>query len=53
MLHSMIIRLIPVHQPETLYLCCGVIFQSGVIWGHWAQKVMFTKNNIIRPCYTA
>ena len=53
MLHSMTIRLIHVHQLETLYLYCGVIFQSGVIWGHWGQKVIFTENAIIRPCYIA
>ena len=53
MLHSMTIRLTHVHQLETLYLCCGVIFQSGVIWGHLGLKVIFTKNAIIRLCYTA
>ena len=31
MLHSMTIRLIRLHQLETLYLCCGVKCQSGVI----------------------
>ena len=31
MLHSMTIRLIHVHQLETLYLCYGVKCQSGVI----------------------
>ena len=30
-LHSMTIRLIQVDQLETLYLCYGVICQSGVI----------------------
>ena len=39
-----------VDQLETLYLCYGVKCQSGVIWGHWGQKVIFTKNAIIRPC---
>ena len=34
----MTIRLIQVDQLETLYLCYGVICQSGVIWGHWGQK---------------
>ena len=53
MLHSMTIRLIPVHQLETLYLCYGVKCQSGVIWGHWGQKVIFTKNVLTRPCYIA
>ena len=42
MLHSMTIRLIHVHQLETIYLCYGVKCQSGVIWGHWGQKVVFT-----------
>ena len=51
MLHSMITRLIHVGQLETLYLCYGVTCQSGVIWGHWGQKVIFTKNAIIRLCY--
>ena len=37
----MTIRLIQVDQFETLYLCYGVICQSGVIWGHWGQKVIF------------
>ena len=52
-LHSMTIRLIYVHQLETVYLCYGVTCQSGAIWGHWGQKVIFTINAIIRPCYTA
>ena len=39
MLHSMTIRLIHVDQLDTLYLCYGVTCQSGVIWGHWGQKV--------------
>ena len=51
MLHSMTIRLIHVHQLEPLYLCYGVKCQSGVIWGHRGQKVILTKNAIIRPCY--
>ena len=42
MLHSTTIRLIYVHQPETLYLYYVVKCQSGVIWGHWGQKVIFT-----------
>ena len=44
MLHSMTIRLIHVHQLETLYLCYGVKGQPGVIRGHRGQKVIFTKN---------
>ena len=39
----MIIRLIHVHQLQTLYLWCGVKCQSGVSWGHWGQNVIFTK----------
>ena len=38
MLHSMTIRLINVHQLETLYLCYGVKGQPGVIWGHMDQR---------------
>ena len=44
MLHSMTIKLIHVHQLETLYLCYGVKGQPAVIWGHRGQKVIFTKN---------
>ena len=43
MLHSMTIRLIHVHQLETLYLYHGVKYQPGVIWGHRGQKVIFSK----------
>ena len=53
MLHSMITRLIHVGQLETLYLCYWVKCQSGVIWGHWGKKVIFTKTAITRPCYIA
>ena len=66
MLHSMTIRLIHVHQLETLYLYYGVKYQPGVIWGHRGQKVIFSKNatfateymtlsplcNIVYPCYS-
>ena len=38
----MFIRLKHVHQFEILYLCYGVKCQSGVNWGHWGQKVIFT-----------
>ena len=41
----MTIRLIHVHQLLTLYL------SYGVIWGHWGQKVIFTKQDITHPCY--
>ena len=37
------IRFMHVDQLETLYLCHGVRCQSGDIWGHWGQKVIFTK----------
>ena len=53
MLHSMPMRLIQLHQLETLFLCYGVKYQCGVIWGHWGQKVIFTKNVITLPCYIA
>ena len=53
MLHSMTIRLIHVDQLETFYPCSGVKCQPGVIWGHRGQKVIFTKNALIRPCYMA
>ena len=49
----MTIRLIHVDQHETLYLCYGVKCQSGVIWGHWGQQIIFTKNAITCPCYIA
>ena len=39
--------MIYVHQLETVYLCKGVKCQSGVIWGHWGQEVIFTRNAII------
>ena len=51
MLHNMILRLTYVHQLETLYLSYGVKCHSGVIWDHWGQKVIFTKNAIICSCY--
>ena len=41
------------NQLETLYLCYVVKCQPGVIWGHWGQKVIFTKNAITRPIYIA
>ena len=53
MLHSMTITLIHVHQLKTLYLRYGVKCKYGVIWGHWGQKVIFTKNAITHPCYMA
>ena len=45
----MTIRLIHVHQLLTLYLFDGVKYQSRVIWGHWGQKVIFTKQDITHP----
>ena len=53
MLHSLTIRLIGVHQLETLYLFYGVKCQSGVIWGNWGQKVIMGKNALTCPCYIA
>ena len=47
----MTITLIHVHQLETVYLCYEVKWQSGVIWGHWSQKDIVTKNALTRPCY--
>ena len=44
----MTMRLIHVDQLETLYQGYWVTCHSGVIWGHWGQKVIFTKNVIIR-----
>ena len=38
MLYSTTIRLIYVHQLETLYLYYMVKCQSGVIWGHFHLK---------------
>ena len=49
----MTISLIHVHQLDTVYLCYGVKYQSGVIWGHWGQKVIFTINAITHQCYIA
>ena len=43
MLHSMTIRFIHDDHIQTLYLCYGVMYQSGVIWGHRSQKVIFSK----------
>ena len=53
MLLSMTVKLIHVDQLQTLYLYYGVKYQSGVIWGHWAQKVIFTKNAVTHSCYIA
>ena len=53
MLHSMTKRLIHVHHLLTLYLSYGVKYQSRVIWGHWGQKVIFTKNAVTLSCYIA
>ena len=44
-------QLIHVDQLETFFLFNGVKYQSGVIWGHWDQKTISTKNAMIRPCY--
>ena len=53
MLHSMTIRLVHMHQLETLYLCYGVKFQTAVIWSQRGRKVIFTKNAITCPCCIA
>ena len=53
MLHSMTVKLIHIDQLETLYIYYWVKCQSWVIWGQWGLKVIFTKNVIIHPCYTA
>ena len=45
----MTIRLLHVHQLDTLYLCYGVKCQSGVIWGHWGQKIIFTNKVVLEP----
>ena len=52
MLHSMAIRLIHVDQLEMLYLCYGVKCQSGVIWGHRGQNIVFTQNVLTPPIYS-
>ena len=36
---------------DPFYKSYGPKKMSGVIWGHWGQKVIFTKNALIRPCY--
>ena len=53
MLYSITMKIIHVHQLETLYLRNGVKCPRGVIWGHWGQKVIFTKLAITRPSYIA
>ena len=39
------------HQLDPLYKSYQIKNSSGVIWGHWGQKVILTKNAIFRPCY--
>ena len=51
MFHSMTMRVIHVYKLKSVYLFYGVKCQSGFIWGHWGQKVIFTKNAITRPFY--
>ena len=53
MLNSMTIRLMHVHQLETLYLYYGSTVNMGLFWGHRGQKVIFNINVITRPCYIA
>ena len=39
-------KVIHVDQLEMLYLCYGVKCQSGVIWGHRGQNIVFAQNNV-------
>ena len=43
--------LIQMHKLETLNLLGGVKSQSGVIWGHRGQILIFTKNALPLLCY--
>ena len=43
----MTIRLVPVDQPETLYLYAGVSVQPGVIHGHSRKIFDFNKKLVI------
>ena len=43
--------LIQMHKLETLNLFLGVKSQSGVIWGHRGQILIFTKNALPLLCY--
>ena len=53
MLYSITMKIIHVHQLETLYLSNGVKCPRGVIWGHWGQKFIFTKNATVTQSYVA
>ena len=43
MLHSMTIRLIQLISLRPSTYVMGSNVNPGVIWGHWGQKVIFTK----------
>ena len=49
--HSIFMLLIQMHKLETLNLLWGVKSQSGVIWGHRGQILIFTKNALPLLCY--
>ena len=42
-LHGMVMWLIYIYQLDTLYKSYRFKNSPGVIWGHWGQKVIFTK----------
>ena len=52
-LQGMITWLMCMHQLDPRYKSYGSKNSPGVIWGHRGQKVIFTKNAIIRRCNTA
>ena len=41
-------ELMHTRQLDTLYKSYGSRNSAGVIWGHWGQKVIFTKN-VVSP----
>ena len=49
---SMTIRLIHVHQLERTSTCVMGSW-SGMVWGYWSQRVIFTINAITCLCYKA
>ena len=42
----MVLWLMHINQLDTPYKSYRLKFDYGVIWGHWGQKVIFTKNAI-------
>ena len=52
-LHGMVMGLMHIHQVDTLYKSYVSRNSPGFIWGHWGQKVIFTKTALIHPCYIA